>query len=260
MTKQHPLIINPGKSLSIVASNHNSYQRFAIKTHFICRGEDYLDILRTYALPHYQPGDILALSEKMISICQNHVREIQDIKISHLARRLCARVEQTPAGEAMGNPYKLQAALDLVGWPRILLAALLSVIGKKIFRRKGWFYLVAGKEVAGIDGVCADAFPEYLKLIILNPIKPDQVCRQIYSRLGMRAMIMDANDLGVEILGKSPDLKDKKFLQSLVADNPAGQSNEQTPIILIRAVSSSPPNSQSTTLTCRNLYFCSLNI
>lgn len=48
-------------------------------------------------------------------------------------------------------------------------------------------------------------------------------------------MIVDANDLGQELLGTSDDLSDKKEgLLAMIKDNPAGQGREQTSIILIR--------------------------
>ena len=48
-------------------------------------------------------------------------------------------------------------------------------------------------------------------------------------------MIVDANDFNVEILGKSNSLKyDDKTLAQIIKDNPAGQSKQLTPIILIR--------------------------
>ena len=48
-------------------------------------------------------------------------------------------------------------------------------------------------------------------------------------------MIVDSNDFGREILGKSDDLKfSDEELKKLIQDNPAGQGKQQTPIILIR--------------------------
>ena len=48
-------------------------------------------------------------------------------------------------------------------------------------------------------------------------------------------MIVDANDFGQVILGKSKDIKieDNKLIQ-MIKDNPAGQAREKTPLILIR--------------------------
>ena len=48
-------------------------------------------------------------------------------------------------------------------------------------------------------------------------------------------MIVDANDFGREILGKSRDIKlSERELKAIIKDNPAGQENEQTPLVLIR--------------------------
>lgn len=48
-------------------------------------------------------------------------------------------------------------------------------------------------------------------------------------------MIVDANDFGREILGKSRDIHlSDNILKELIKDNPAGQENELTPLVLIR--------------------------
>lgn len=48
-------------------------------------------------------------------------------------------------------------------------------------------------------------------------------------------MIVDANDFGREILGKSKDiLLSDEELKEIIRDNPAGQEREQTPLVLIR--------------------------
>ena len=50
-------------------------------------------------------------------------------------------------------------------------------------------------------------------------------------------MIVDANDFNVEILGKSSNLEyDDETLAKIIKDNPAGQSKQLTPIILIRKI------------------------
>ena len=48
-------------------------------------------------------------------------------------------------------------------------------------------------------------------------------------------MIVDSNDFGQEILGKSYDIElENQELKELIRDNPAGQGQQQTPLILIR--------------------------
>ena len=53
--------------------------------------------------------------------------------------------------------------------------------------------------------------------------------------MGISCIIVDANDLGQELLRTSDDLADRKEeLLAMIKDNPAGQGREQTPIVLIR--------------------------
>jgi len=51
--------------------------------------------------------------------------------------------------------------------------------------------------------------------------------------LGVQVAIVDANDLGVNILGASAGV-DKKLVAQIIKDNPLGQTDEQTPIGIIR--------------------------
>lgn len=224
---------NPDKQVTIVV-NGRAFYRHAIETHFITPGEDYLEIIRFYVSALYQPGDILSISEKVIALCQNRILEMSDIKLSFWAKFLSRFVNMTPAGESVGNPYKMQIAINLAGLPRILLAAACAALTRP-FGIKGVFYMVAGHGIAGIDGFCADAFDWYLTKGVLVPDKPSEVCREIETKLGIACMIVDANDLGVTILGHSDRLGfSEAELMGMLRDNPAGQGSERTPLVLIR--------------------------
>ena len=62
-----------------------------------------------------------------------------------------------------------------------------------------------------------------------------ETCNEIKEKLGISVMIVDANDLGQEILGKSDDIElSEADLKKLISDNPTGQGKQQTPLILIR--------------------------
>jgi len=224
---------NPEKRVDIEVNGHK-YWRHSIRTHFITPNEDYISIVEKYVSPLYQAGDVLSISEKVIALCQNRVLDIADIKLSWWAKFLSRFVKMTPAGESVGNPYKMQIAMNSAGLPRILLAAAVAAITRP-FGIKGMFYRVAGHGVAGIDGFCTDAFEWYLTKGILVPDKPNEVCNEIKAKLGIYCMIVDANDLDVEILGHSSDMPfSKSDLKALIRDNPAGQGSEQTPLVLIR--------------------------
>ena len=61
------------------------------------------------------------------------------------------------------------------------------------------------------------------------------MCNEIYEKTGVMAMIVDANDLTRDILGKADGvtLSDEQLCE-LIRDNPAGQDQQLTPFILIR--------------------------
>lgn len=224
---------NPNKNVEIQVGDKN-FIRNAIRTHFVSEGENYIEIVKQYVSPIYKEGDIVSISEKIIAMCQNRVLSTKDIKLGFWAKFLSKFVNVTPAGESVGNPYKMQIAINSAGLLRILFAAACAAIGK-LFGVKGVFYKIAGHGVSGIDGFCNDAFDYYLDKGILNPDKPNEVCDEIREKLGVECMIVDANDLGVEILGKSSSIiYTENELMGMIKDNPAGQANQQTPMILIR--------------------------
>lgn len=90
--------------------------------------------------------------------------------------------------------------------PAVLFAAFVSVIGKKVFRKKGWFYKVAGYKAGSIDGPCHNTIPPYNHYVVLGPVNPDQVARDIKARIGFETCIVDINDLEGQILGVSSKL------------------------------------------------------
>lgn len=214
------------------------FERFAIQTHFVEQGESYLDLIHKYVVPLYEDGDVLSISEKIISMCQNNTVNKRDVKLGFWARFLSKFASSNNHGIAMDEPYKLQLAINLAGLPRILLASFCSAV-TKLFGIKGVFYKIAGHEIDGIDGFYMNSsFDLYHDLALLNPKNPSKVCNEISDAFKINSMIVDANDFEVNILGKNDNLKgvSDEFLKLLIKDNPAGQSDELTPLILIKNV------------------------
>lgn len=214
------------------------FERLAIQTHFVEQGESYLDVIAKYVTPLYEGGDVLSISEKIISMCQNNTVNKSDVKLGFWAKFLSKFASSNNHGIAMDEPYKLQLAINLAGLPRILLACFCSAV-TKLFGIKGVFYKIAGHGIDGIDGFYMDSsFNLYHNLALLNPKNPSKVCNEISDAFKINSMIVDANDFEVNILGKSDNLKDisDDFLKLLIKDNPAGQSDELTPLILIKNV------------------------
>lgn len=222
--------------------NEGRYERYAIQTHFIERGEDYIALIAKYVAPLYQTGDILMISEKIVAMCQNHTVEKKDVHLGFWAKFLSRFATKTPSGIGMDEPYKLQLAINMKGLPLVLWATFCGAVGK-LFKKRGIFYKILGQEVAGIDGFYThSAFMQYHSLAVLNPIAPDKVCAEIYDQLHIDSMIVDANDIDVTILGASPALQKYTHaqLEGLIADNPAGQDDECTPFVLIRNIGTAP--------------------
>ncbi len=218
------------------------YERYAIQTHFIERGESYIEVIAQYVSPLYQDGDILMISEKVIAMCQDHTVEKKNIHLSFWAKFLSHFATKTPSGIGMVEPYKLQLVIDMKGLPLVLWATFCGAVGK-LFKKRGLFYKILGQEVAGIDGFYThSAFERYHNLAVLNPVEPEKVCDEIYEKLGLECMIVDANDIDIVILGKSETLRQKtdEALAQLIEDNPAGQDDECTPFVIIRNIGQAP--------------------
>jgi len=212
------------------------YQRYAVQTHFIGRGEDYREIARRYLKPLVSGGDMVTLGEKVISMCQNNTVEMKDVRLGFWAKFLSRFATSNSNGIGMDEPYKLQLAINMKGLPLILWACFCGAAAR-VFGRRGVFYEIVGQVVAGIDGFYShSSFETYHTLAVLNPKEPDKVCADFEEELGVGCVLVDANDIAIEILGRSPLLADKSaaFLAELIRDNPAGQDDELTPFLIVR--------------------------
>ena len=224
---------NAGKQ-GIVEVDGKRYLRLPISTHLITNKDDILDVAEQYGKPLLQEGDILIISEKIVACTQNRAIPLKDIKPRKLAVTLSKYVTKTPHGIGLGMPETMEYALRECGTLRILFAAACSVIGKKVFGKKGWFYAVAGYKARSIDGPCHNTIPPYNEYVVLGPVKPDRVARQVAERIGFACAIVDINDLEGQILGVSHRAMDKKLYARILKDNPLGQDDQQTPMGIIR--------------------------
>lgn len=227
---------NENKKVEIEV-NGQKYKRHAIRTRFVKQGEDYVEIFREYVLPVYEEGDIISCSEKIIALCQNRVVKREDIKIGFWAKLLSKFANQkNRGGYGVGMAINMQYAINKVGILKVLWASIAAGVCK-IFGKKGVFYEIVGREVSGLDGFYDGAWDAYRDIGIEIPENPSGVCNEIKEKLGITCMIVDANDIGQEILGTCDELKGKEEeLLQMIKDNPAGQGQQLTPIILIRKI------------------------
>lgn len=121
-------VANEGKNVEIQVQD-DFYLRHAIKTKFVSTNDDYLDIIKTYVSGIYQDGDIISISEKIISICQNRIIKREDIKIGLWAKFLSKfACQKNRGGYGVGMAINMQYAINKVGLAKVLVASIASRI------------------------------------------------------------------------------------------------------------------------------------
>ena len=232
MDTARELTPNAGKALTILTAR-GTYARLPIRTHIITDRDSMVDVVTRYAKPHLKEGDLLFISERIVAISQGRAYPIKDIRPSRLARFLVRFVYKSPYGIGLGSPWTMELAVQEAGALRIFAGALAAALTKPLGMR-GVFYNVVGNNINAIDGPCSYTLPPYNSYAKLGPAEPERVAGELKSALLCDVVIIDANDLGVAILGKSArDIPDA-FCKEVFRDNPLGQSSEQTPLCIVR--------------------------
>lgn len=223
---------NPGKELTLEIKGQK-YLRIPVQTDLIRTTDSIVDVVGKYTAGLLQTDDLVVVSEKVVAITQGRAFRITEIKPSRLATFLSRFVHKSPHGIGLGMPETMELAIREVGALKIVFASIAGAIGK-LFGIKGVFYNICGPKVRAIDGPCDITIPPYNEYAVLGPEDPDRVAREIKQQVGCEVAVIDANDLGVNILGVSGPEVDIELLKQLLKDNPLGQSSERTPLGIIR--------------------------
>jgi len=221
------------------------YRRSLIKTDAFTKGDQYIEKIADYISKNLTSGNkkgLAIVSEKIVAISQGRSYFLWDIKPGFWASFLSRHVTRTPYGIGLGSPWTMQLAISEVGLPKILAASAASLLGK-VLGIKGLFYRIAGPTVRSIDGPTEySLFPSNVSAK-LGPRNPQKVAENIKGavenkvdnnkkRNFLGVVIIDANDIGRDVLGNSTGLADS-LIASIMSDNPMGQSDEQTPIVIV---------------------------
>lgn len=231
-----PFQPNEGKNL-VISTDSGDFERYPVKTPIIKSGDNLVDLLNELVKPYLQDGDMIFMSEKILAISQGRAFPIDEIKPSRLAKFLVKFVYKSPYGIGLGSPWTMELAIRSVGRVKIIGAAIIAGIGK-LFGKRGVFYNILGESVRAIDGPCDCTLPPYNHYAKMAPAKPNEAAREFTEAMdGHTVIVVDANDIGVNILGKpSEDLTDE-YLSKIFKDNPLGQGHEQTPLCIVRKIS-----------------------
>ncbi|HEX6469584.1 MAG TPA: asparagine synthase (glutamine-hydrolyzing) [Streptosporangiaceae bacterium] len=247
---------NNGKDL-VLPGKDWIWTRFPLQTRHIGAGDDIAAIAAKRVasffscLPLEAPDlgrDIrgkpwlLFISEKVVAIGQGRVMFIWDVRPGWWARVLSRCVLRSDHGIGLAHPATMHLAIGEVGLPRVLAAAVAGAAGKLV-GRSGLFYRVAGPSVRSIDGPTQySAYPANVSAK-LAPADPDGVAREVSAAVRAAVpshvatwhagtVIIDANDLGANILGHDTSL-DPEDLAGAFADNPLGQARQLTPFAIV---------------------------
>ncbi|WP_320667636.1 F420-0:Gamma-glutamyl ligase [Prochlorococcus sp. MIT 1307] len=206
-----------------------NFQLLPLKTHLLGSLDIIEDVIITYVSKIAQPGDILAIGETPVAIMQSRYHHPSTVNPGSLSRLLCRGFHPT---SSLATACGLQTLIDIVGPSRVLISFIIGLISKAL-GFKGLFYVLSGEQARLIDDITGTT-PPYDQTIVLGPKSPKQLCEKLSSKLGIDVAIVDVNDLGrVKILAANRNCK-KVFVKQALISNPAGNANEQTPLVLIR--------------------------
>jgi hypothetical protein len=201
-----------------------------IPTHLLTHLDTPVEVVKRYVAPHAQPGDVVTLGETPVAIMQGRWRHPADIQPGWVARRLCYYFLPT---SSLATACGMQTLVDIVGPLRVVLAFVGGALMKVFLGRGGGFYQLAGEQARLIDDVTG-TLPPYDQFIVLGPQDSQGVVDTIRQETGLEAAIVDVNDLrAVKILAATSGVNAQVLTQALI-DNPAGNADEQTPLVLVR--------------------------
>jgi tetratricopeptide (TPR) repeat protein len=206
--------------------------RIPISTPLVTMHSDLTALVDAATSSIREASDIVAISESVLSISQGRAIPLELVDPGPLARLLCRFVQSEGP---LHSPEGMQGAVAEAGAARILAAAFGGGLGK-LLGRSGLFYKIAGPRTAMIDDVAA-CMPPFDHHLILGPAAADEFCEKAASVLDCRVCVVDANNkTGAWLVGASSGT-DRAIVESVLSDNPAGNEDEQTPIVLLKGLS-----------------------
>jgi F420-0:gamma-glutamyl ligase len=178
-----------------------------------------------------RPGDVVAVAEKVAVVTSGRTVDASALRAGPLAHLLARSVR--PVGNSLGlsQPRKMQFVLDQAGAARVVGAALAAAVARP-FGSKGTFYRLLGSTARDLDGLRG----AYLDAL-LPPLLPGEAAllgHHLAARLGRAVAIVDVNDRGGSIRSVSAGGPDPAALLRLLADNPQGDCEQSTPVVLLR--------------------------
>ena len=205
------------------------YKAIAVKTDLLGTFDNPIETVMHYCKGVTKKNDILTIGETPLAIMQGRYIAPENLEYSIFSKILCYFFHPT---SSLATACGMQLLIDKIGVTRITLSLILGFLFKCI-GIKGIFYRLTGFESSLIDDISGTVVP-YDKSIVMGPIKTKLFCDKLSKQLEVEVAVVDVNDLGgVKILASS-NKSVNNILKEILKVNPAGNSDEKTPIVLIR--------------------------
>jgi hypothetical protein len=200
-----------------------------VRTPVVRPGDDLVELVSRSVRGIGRPGDVVAVSETAVAIAQNELLAAEHVRPSRLAFTIARRADPMAT---ISQPESIQLVIDRVGRWKVIYATLLQ-FAARLAGRRGAFYRVMGDAVAAFDGYTG-TMPPYERAIVFAPRDADGFAAAVTRATGVACVVVDANDLGrAKILGSSDGVR-RESVEAALLDNPHGNSDEQTPIVVLK--------------------------
>ena len=205
------------------------YKAIAVKTDLLGSFDNPIETVMDYCKNVTREKDILTIGETPLAIMQGRYVAPQNLEYNIFSKILCYFFHPT---SSLATACGMQLLIDKIGVMRITFSLILGFLFKCI-GIKGEFYRLTGFESSLIDDISGTVVP-YDKSIVMGPINTKLFCDKLSKQLEVEVAVVDVNDLGgVKILASSNN-SINNILKEILKVNPAGNSDEKTPIVLIR--------------------------
>ncbi len=218
------------KDLTQITLNQD-YIAIAVKTDLLGSFDNPVETVINYCKDVTKKNDILTIGETPLAIMQGRYIAPQNLEYNIFSKILCYFFHPT---SSLATACGMQLLIDKIGVTRITFSLILGFFFKCI-GVKGIFYRLTGFESSLIDDISGTVIP-YDKSIVMGPIMTKAFCDKLSKQLEVEVAVVDVNDLGgVKILASS-NKSVNNILKDILKVNPAGNSDEKTPIVLIRNI------------------------
>lgn len=200
-----------------------------VHTKILTNKDNIVDAILEYAGKDITSRDIVCTAESVLAITQNRYVRPEELNVCWQARLMNRFV---PGAGSMASIYGMQAAMEEEGKWNMLYSFIVGAVSK-IMGKPGVFYARC-RQASLIDDVTG-TMPPFDKCIVYGPANADRVCEDIKNATGAYgAVVADVNDLNrAAVLGKSSGIDPQRIAQILI-DNPFGNDNQKTPIVIIK--------------------------